>query len=1572
MKAGEQYDSGETLGAGGIDIAVIGVGCRFPGARNAEEFWENLRAGVESISLFTDEELLAAGVRPEELRRPDYVKASAVLRDVDQFDASFFGLSPRDAELLDPQQRLFMECAWEALESAGYQPDNCGASVGVYAGVGINTYLLNNILANPELAETLNPYQFVILNDKDFLATRLSYKLNLKGPSVVVQTACSTSLVAVHCACRALLGYECDMALAGGVTIRIPEVKGYVYQEGGVASPDGHCRAFDAKAQGTIGGNGAGVVILKRLEDALADGDQILAVIKGSAINNDGAAKVGFTAPSVDGQAQVISEAQSLAGVEPETITYVEAHGTGTALGDPIEMTALTQAFRVGTEKRNFCAVGSVKTNVGHLDAAAGVAGLIKTVMALRHRTLPPSLHFETPNPMIDFAASPFYVNSTARAWKTDGVPRRAGVSSFGMGGTNAHVIVEEAQEASSTGGSRPWQLVALSTRSDASLDTASANLSAHFGRAGEFNLADAAYTLHVGRKAFEHRRVTVCRDAREAAAHLASNEPPQVLTGAVGEESPEVVFLFPGQGSQYVGMGRELYEHEPLFRTEVDRCAELLASELAFDLREVLYPEDAGREEAEQRIGQTFVTQVALFVVEYATARLWMSWGVRPQAMVGHSIGEYVAACLAGVMSLEDALRLVALRGRLMQEMEPGPMLAVSLGEEELRPLLSDGLSLAAVNGPASCVVSGAVAHVEELIGRLLVRGVRCRRLQTSHAFHSEMMQPAAGRFAAALKSVSLSQPRLPYLSNLTGTWIEADEATAPDYWVKHLLQTVRFSENVRELLKRPTTQLMLEVGPGRTLATLARQHFVEPDECTVLASMRHPQQEESDVKLMLTALGRLWLAGVEVSWRDFYAAESRRRVALPTYPFERRRYWIDAPRKSDAPRARATQLLRNPNIEQWLFAPVWKQSLPPAPVAATSGNWLLFLDDCGLGEAAARLLSEMSREAVTVRKGGRFRRLNATSYEIDPRRREDYDALLGELQARGQFPQGITHLWSVTANDSQASAAEAFDEMQEAGFDSVLNLSQSLAALKLNEPLRLCVVTNEMQLVTGTESSRPEKATLLGLCKVIGQELPFVNCRSVDVILPTSGARQDRLSELLVKELLAVTNETTVAYRGARRWVQVFESLPAEAGEAGGVRVREGGVYLITGGLGNVGLLLAEYVAGVRGTKLVLVSRTGLPAREEWESLLSTRAAGDEEMRKVRAVLALEASGAEVMIAAADVAERRQMCAVLDEVRARFGRLDGVIYAAGLVGEAWVKPILETSRELVEAHFRPKVRGLLLLDKLLREFDFNPDFCLLVSSLSSILGGIGYAAYASANAFMDALANSRVVKDGLPWMSVNWDGWQAQDRPETEGEAGAMSTTQLGIISREGVRAFARLLPLAGIAPQLAVSTADLNARLEKLAARQQARPVAASEAGGEEAAAASHPRTGLHGVYVEPAGELERIIAEVWQDAFGIRQVGARDSFFELGGDSLLATQILPRLRESLQVELTLRNFFEAPTVASLASLVTEMRREQEAEHGAEHEAEDEAEIMRMLELLSDEELEAELNKRIQITE
>lgn len=921
------------------EVAIIGMASRFPGAGNVDEFWLNVRDGVESISFFTDEELITAGVSSSELSIPDYVKARPVLKGYDLFDASFFGFSPKEAQIMDPQHRLFLECAWEALENAGYNSETYKGRIGVYAGVGENTYLIYNLLSNPKFIKSAatSQTQLLIANEKDYLATRVSYKLNLKGPSLIVQTSCSTSLVAVHLAYQSLLIGECNMALAGAVSISVPMISGYRYVEGGIASPDGHCKAFDTDARGTIFGSGLGIVVLKRLEDALADRDCIHAIIKGSAVNNDGSSKTGYTAPSVDGQAEVIAEALCMAEVEPETIGYVEAHGTATALGDPIEIAALKKAFGGANQAKGRCAIGSVKTNIGHLNTAAGMAGLLKTVLALEHKLIPPSLHFREPNPGIDFSKGPFFVNASLTEWKANGVARRAGVSSFGIGGTNAHIILEEAPQVEPSAGSRPWQLLLLSARTDAALESAAANLKEHLRRHPDINLADVAYTLQVGRRDFDHRLAVISSDTDDALNALETMDRQRVFFANDEIERRPVVFLFPGQGSQYINMAKGLYETEKTFREEVDRCAEAFRSRTGLDLRLALYPLDDHSDEAAQRINQTSIAQAALFTIEYSLAKLWMSWGVRPQAMIGHSIGEYVAACLAEALTIEDAVALVAARATLMQQQPQGAMLSVPLSEQEAAPLLGAHLSLAAINGPSSCVVSGPAHSIERLQEQLAERGLGCRRLRTSHAFHSKMMEPALEPFMEQVKRAKLSPPKIPYMSNVSGNWITAQDATNARYWAQHLRQPVRFADGIKELLKQPD-RIFLEVGPGQTLLDLVKLQRASASANPMFASLRRPQQPGSDAEFLMRTLGKLWVAGAKVDWSAFQANERRRRIPLPTYPFERQRYWVE--RGEYRPSVEAQPQTESTTISEEDFA-------QPLPLIEPKDNYLAPRDE-------------------------------------------------------------------------------------------------------------------------------------------------------------------------------------------------------------------------------------------------------------------------------------------------------------------------------------------------------------------------------------------------------------------------------------------------------------------------------------------------------------------------------------------------------------------------------------------------------------------------------------------------
>lgn len=888
-------------------IAIIGMSGRFPGASDIDQFWQNLVNGVDSVSRFREEELEYSVATKSEIEQGQkYIRARGVLEGVDMFDAEFFGMYPKEAQTIDPQHRLFLECAWEALESAGHAPESYSGLIGVYAGLAMNTYFLHNLCVDRAFAADFSAnyqvgnYQTMLGNDKDFMPTRVSYKLNLRGPSITVQSACSTSLVAICQACTSLLTYQCDMALAGGASITFPQKRDYRYQEEGLASADGTCRSFDADACGTVFGHGVAVVLLKRLEDAMADGDPILAVIKGFALNNDGSDKIGYAAPSINAQAEVVAMAQAAAGIHPETISYIEAHGTATPLGDPIEMAALTAAFRRGGASRNqYCAVGSGKTHTGHLDVAAGATGLIKTVLQLQHEVIPPLLHFKSPNPKIDFQNSPFFPVAKTMQWKRSEAPRRAGVSALGIGGTNAHVVVEEAP-LSSSGPSRKAQLLLLSAKTGTALASMSARLANYLESHPESFLADVAHTLQRGRQRFTHRQAICASTPTEAIERLRAADRETTSAGQAPAESPFLVFLFPGQGSQYVNMGRELYETEEVFRAAVDRCAECLKSHLRLDIRSVVYPD--GPEEtakAELQINETRVTQPAIFTMEYALACLWISWGIKPSLLIGHSVGEYVAAVLAEVFSLEDALGILASRAKLMQDLPGGSMLAVRRSVSELEGTLPKDVAVAAINSPVLTTLSGPTPTLRQLQEKFEADGIFCRLLPTSHAFHSSMMDSIVDPFAKLAGAVHHEKPTIPWISTFTGTWVDREHGPDGAYWAGQLRRTVRFGQAIETGLQGGAT-LFLEVGPGQALTQLVRQQPSKPKNLVTLTSLGPNDGNPADLAALLSSLGRLWMNGIEPNWENFYSNEERKRLTLPTYPFERKSYWISPPPKT------------------------------------------------------------------------------------------------------------------------------------------------------------------------------------------------------------------------------------------------------------------------------------------------------------------------------------------------------------------------------------------------------------------------------------------------------------------------------------------------------------------------------------------------------------------------------------------------------------------------------------------------------------------------------------------------
>jgi malonyl CoA-acyl carrier protein transacylase len=1500
------------------DIAIIGLSGRFPGADNIDAFWQNLLQGIESISFFSDEELEL--VERSVLNHPNYVKAGAVLPNIDKFDASFFGYSSKEAELIDPQQRLFLECAWSALENAGYDPGNYKGLVGVYGGSGTNTYLINNIYTNQRFSpnstfkEPALALRLSLENDRDFLPTRISYKLNLTGPSINIQTACSTSLVAVHIACQSLFNGECDMALAGGVSISVPQKTGYFYQEDMILSPDGHCRAFDAQARGTLFGSGVGIVVLKLLQEAITDGDNIYAVIKGSAINNDGALKLGFTAPSIEGQAAVISDALAIAEIDASTVSYVETHGTGTALGDPIEITALTQAFRKDTDKKGFCAIGSVKTNLGHLDAAAGIAGLIKTVLALKHKRIPPSLHFKHPNPKIDFANSPFYVNTALSEWQTNGTPRRAGVSSFGMGGTNCHVVLEEAPslEPATNTLERDWHILCLSAKTEKALQELQERYVAYLKSHLDAKLADICFTANTGRKSFSHRSAVVAQSVKQLLEQLEAgatvsrevSSPEAIL--ACGCDSNAFAFLFTGQGSQYVGMGRQLYEQAPTFRETLNRCDEILRPYLEQPLLWVLYPDlNAVGENYQSKINETAYTQPALFALEYALFELWKSWGIEPDVVMGHSLGEYVAACVAGVFSLEDGLKLIAARGKLMQGLPSnGEMVALLTDEARATAAIesyAQFVSIAAINGPESVVISGRREAINAVCATLEASGIKTKKLKVSHAFHSALMEPMLREFESVARQVNFSSPQIKLLSNVTGT-LATDEIATPEYWCRHITNPVRFAASM-ECLQQQGVEVFIEIGSKPILLGMARQ-CLPFHQGLWLPSLR-PEQE--NWQQILQSLAALYVRGVNIDWSGFERDYQRLRVILPTYPFQRQRYWIEKQNLVTQQQITAT------NIEDWFYQVEWElqESKPKSQSSITArqspSTWLIFADQGELGKTLALELEKEGQNCLLVYSTENYNFINPSTWSINPTNPEDFQRFFQEISSTVTSIQGIIHLWSLDTPASKQLNIPVLEDTQKKNCGSVLHLIQTIFNQSISS--RLWIITRGVQAVDSQiDNLAIAQSPLWGLGKVIAVEHPDYWGGMVDL------APNPELDEA-VRLLTSITQsegEDHVAFRNEQtyvaRLVKIHNSEVRSQKTLGGqsfVPLNSQNSYLITGGLGGLGLKLAQWLVEQGAKYLILVGRRGASSKAN------------------QTIKALEQAGAKILVTQADVSQEKDLLRVLEAYKASMPPLGGIVHAAGIIDDG----ILQSqSWERFRKVMAPKVLGTWNLHNLTQ--DIPLDFFIMFSSLSSLGCSPGQGNYAAANAFMDASAHYRQAQ-GLPALSINWGPW---------AEVG-MATNQdydfnregLNLISPEqGLQAFTQLLQSRQA--QVGVFSIEWEKFSERYPYAQRSpyfQKMLGKTATLPSQAKLEKNEPIIFKQLLEISSEqrqkflqsyLQSCIAQILQ--MQIEQISLTDSLLDLGMDSLMVMEAINQLKSDLQLMLYPKEFYERPRIDALA--------------------------------------------------
>ncbi|MBS1800433.1 MAG: SDR family NAD(P)-dependent oxidoreductase [Acidobacteria bacterium] len=1468
-------------------IAIIGMRGRFPGANSLDTYWKNLSEGVESITTLTQEEMRAAGIPDHISRLPGYVNASPLLEGVDKFDAQFFGFSARDATLTDPQHRLFLETAWEALEDAGYDPETFEKPIGIFGGSELSTYLYH-LYQNQDALKYIDGMQLMVTNDKDHLCTQVSYRLNLKGPSVVVQTTCSTSLVAVSLACESLHHGRCDMALAGGVTVRVPQRGGYFYTAGSILSPDGHCRPFDAKAQGTIVGSGVGLVVLKRLSDAVRGRDNIRAVILGTGINNDGNDKVGYTAPSIHGQAAAIRAAHRMAGVSADSIGYVEAHGTGTILGDPIEISALSEVFRESSKKRGFCGIGSVKSNFGHLSCAAGIAGLIKTVLSLEYAAIPPTVHYTAPNPGIDIAASPFYVTQKLSRWERNGTPRRAGVSSFGVGGTNAHIVVEEAPRPTEAATKREFQLMTVSARSEAALKIATEQLAAHLEVHPEIELPDAAHTLHVGRRPFRFRRAIVTSDTDRNRAIDTLRESTHLSVDAAPTERP-VVFMYPGQGSQYPEMAKGLYDSEEVVRDAIDRCAQLLQRHLKQDIRQILFPGARQSKNAAEALKDTKYAQPTLFIIGYALSMLWQTWGIKPAMMIGHSVGEYVAATLAGVMSLDDALAIIARRGKLISALSRGSMLGVFAEHTAVENFVTDGLALAALNAPGFCVLSGSTRAINRVEKLLIGESIPNRKLHTSHAFHSEMMEPILAEFEEVFAKIKLHSPRLPFISTLTGGMADANVAK-PEYWVSQLRQTVRFGDGLQLLAEGKTAAgkdpIYLEAGPGNTLTTFVKataKATGTKGEC--VSCLPTADSAIPDTETILAALGRLWTGGAAVDWKGFHQAERRRRVSLPTYPFERQSYWVGA-----LPDAQ-TQTVELRDTSKWMFKALWSRTKPlNTDAASLKGRRILIFDETTApGTDIAETLRGAGADVIAVRRGNNFKKTKRF-YTLNPENPEDYQRLAADVCSGEGRLAGVVYCWNAAPPGDTL-----LDDAAPVALLGPMRLAHALSSQLTVRPLPLLFVARGTALVSAEDRLDPARALCAGVARVLPQEHPGLRVAHIDVDDDVSVAKA------IATEMAAGLPDPAVATRKGQRFVETFVPAATSVPKAP-LNLPASPVVLITGGLGHMGLHLAEAMFNRIGARLVLMGRTSLPSPPEWEAASKDVSASAGQRNILKRLAAMRSKRDDVLVLKADLNHAQEVSSAVDAAIAHFGRIDLIVHGAARIDAAAFASAAETGIDVMEAQFSPKIRGLFHLMTAMKGRE--PKRWVLHSSISSTLGGLGLAAYAGVNALLDVLA----LQQGENWLSIDWDAW------DNAAEAQSVSMP-LAITPPEGSDALLRLLA-SPIGSRVVVAV-NLEERLKAWVQHKSADSTAAK--------AELHPRPNLATAYVEPRTDTERKLEEIWGQQLGLDTIGIHDRFFDLGGHSLLAAQIAAEICDRFQIELPVLRLFQAPTIGELAVVV-----------------------------------------------
>ncbi|WP_323868803.1 SDR family NAD(P)-dependent oxidoreductase [Xenorhabdus szentirmaii] len=1455
-------------------VAVVGMSGRFPGSENIQEYWQNLLEGHEGISFFSDEELLEAGVPAAVLQLDNYIKAKGVLSSSFDFDPEAFAYTARESQYMDPQFRLLHEATWQVLDDSGYGNQKYRPITGLFASCGSNHEWLERL--KKEVTDSTEQFGVALLNDREFLTTRIAYKLNLTGPAVTVQSACSSSALAITLACQSLYTHQCDLALAGGVSITTPVKSGYMYARGMVNSSDGHCRPFTQEASGTIFSDGLGMVALKRLEDALRDNDNIYGVIAGFGVNNDGHDKTGYTAPNANGQASCIRQSLNMAGVKPDDIEFLEAHGTATLVGDEIEIEGIKEAL--GVSDKN-CVLGSVKSNIGHTNTAAGVASFIKTILALKYETLPMSCHVtETiPDSLSD---TRFTLIDKSMRWKSDNEIRTAGVSSFGIGGTNVHLTVKSIEQPVKRDNERS-ELVILSSKSQQGLAKIASKLHDYIQHADQVpNLTDLAYTLQLGRGEFDVRSSTVV-DSIEALSstlsRLASGKPEgREISG----NAPGLVFMFPGQGAQYVEMAKGLYHELDTFKNIVDTCHQLLREQFDIDLLSLLYSDGEDAEERSIELQNTRITQPVIFVVSYALAKCLESFGIRANAMIGHSVGEYVAATLAEVMTLEEALKLVASRGLIMQECEPGAMLSVASSREKIEPFLTDSVTLATINSPNSCVIAGPFAEVKAVQERLSQENFRSRLLKTSHAFHTAMMLPGVDKFRAELDKVDFKAPKAAFLSNVTGQWIQPEEACSADYWIKHLCQAVEFQQGIETCLQKPELNVFLEVGPGRTLSTFVKQIADSNANISVFNLLRHPLEEESDRACLLKVLGELWSLGCSIDWTVLYQHVSPGRISLPGYQFIKEpslsEYHISS---STAGRVSETKVTKK-ELTQWLYTEQWQPVELPTESTEQANNIVCFVPNLAWCNAFTERFNQEGQKLKFIIPSPEYY-IDGQVIGVTPGDKNSFDKLMAELAHSGFSPDSIIFAWPLSGTKDIMTS-----------WFAVILLLQSWGKSGHLSEFRLLLATTAL----------PEHSLLNGLVKVIAQEVTKCHPRIIELDTAES---IEAACDILAQELTASDMRFIVKRSQQARFEKRYEQFENANVISQKQLFKKQGIYLITGGLGDLGLLFAEYLVTQYGAKVILSGRRDLPRKAQWGDA-EIKAHPQSKLIDRIHQLSLISDG-DIDYYAADVCDRQEMEALIGHIEAQYGQLNGVICAAGVTRGDSFQGINHITMENCQPQFDTKVYSYQLFAELLEHKQI--DFCLLCSSIAAILGGLSFSAYSSVSSFADAFAKQQ-NQLGKPWISINWDGW-VFERKDADDVIGS-SLEQLLIEPDEGLSILERVLqsPVEG---QLIVSTGDLNQRFEQWV--------------GTHIRPFTYQSHSAHSKQTFSKQQIIDTIMDIWKNFLKIHSINSGDNFFELGANSLDLVQVNKRITAALYIDLSVVDMFSYPTSELLADFIIE---------------------------------------------